>query len=163
MTMQEKLEQAIEHRMAKRFDESRRLLEELYADHPNDALVNYHFAWLNDVQGDERAAIPFYERAVGIGLPREDLRRALLGMGSTYRCIGEYEKAIATLKRGAAEFPDSHEFTVFLAMALYNTGTHQEAVESLLKVIAQTSSDTYVQQYQRAILFYADGRLNETW
>jgi hypothetical protein len=47
-------------------------------------------------------------------------------------------------------------------MALYNTGNHDEAMELLLKTLANTSGDPGVLRYQRAILFYAD-KLDETW
>ncbi len=158
----DKLTQAIEHRTAKRYDEARELLAELYAVHPDDPQVNYHYAWLHDAMGDERAAVPYYERAIQTGLPDDDLRGALLGLGSTYRCLGEYDKAVATLRKGLAHFPDGQEFRVFLAMALYNTGHHAEAMEHLLRSVAETSSDEFVRKFQRAILFYAD-KLDETW
>ena len=87
---------------------------------------------------------------------------AMLGLGSTYRSLGEYEKALAYLQKGAARFPDSNEFHVFMAMTLYNLGRHPEAMELLLRVIATTTSDEWIKRYQRALLFYAD-KLDQTW
>lgn len=162
MNDQPKLMEAIQHRAAGRFDEARKLLAELYAANPGNPEVNYHCAWLHDAMGEERAAVPYYERAIALGLPDADLRGAMLGLGSTYRCLGEYEKAVETLRRGLARFPEGWEFRVFLAMALYNTGHHAEAMEHLLRTVAETSSDEFVRRFQRAILFYAD-RLDETW
>src|SRR5262245_36228093 len=134
MTMQEKLAQAIEHRTAKRYDEAKVLFAELYAEHPDDSQVNYHYAWLHDSQGEEAAAVPFYEKAIAAGLPDPDLRGAMLGLGSTYRTLGEYEKSVDMLRRGMFRFPEAGEFPVFLAMALYNIGEHAEAMELLLRV-----------------------------
>jgi hypothetical protein len=51
---------------------------------------------------------------------------------------------------------------VFLAMALYNTGECREAVELLLRNLAETTGDEGISACKRAILFYA-GRLDETW
>lgn len=160
--MNDKLAQAIEYRTAQRFDEAKTLFAELHAENPDDALVNYHTAWLHDSMGDESGAVPYYERAIALGLPDDDLRGALLGLGSTYRALGQYEKAVATLSRGMVRFPEAGEFPTFLAMALYNTGNHDEAMELLLKTLANSSSDPGVLRYQRAILFYAD-KLDETW
>jgi tetratricopeptide (TPR) repeat protein len=160
--MHPKLVLAIQHRTAERFDQARCLLEELYAEQPEDAQVNYHYAWLHDRLGEEIAAVPFYERAIGLGLPDDDLRSALLGLGSTYRCIGEYQKAAKLLREGLARFPEAQEIAVFLAMALYNLGEHREAMEILLRAVARASSDLGIQRYHRAIEFYAD-KLDKTW
>jgi tetratricopeptide (TPR) repeat protein len=162
MTMQDKLAHAIEHRTAKRFAEAKALFAELFAEYPADPLVNYHYAWLYDSMGEERAAVPFYERAIAGGLPDADLRGAMLGLGSTYRTLGEYRKSADMLRRGMIRFPEAGEFPVFLAMALYNLGEHAEAMELLLKVIADRADDDGIQSFQRAILFYAD-KLDEVW
>jgi tetratricopeptide (TPR) repeat protein len=82
--------------------------------------------------------------------------------GSTYRCIGEYQKAVDALRTGLARFPDIEVIAVFLAMVLYNIGEHREAMELLLRVITRTSNDNGVQRYRRAIDFYAD-KLDQTW
>ncbi|MEO8611532.1 MAG: tetratricopeptide repeat protein [Chloroflexota bacterium] len=160
--MQEKLAQAIEHRTAKRFDEANALFAQLYAEKPDDPLINYHYAWLHDSLGEEAAAVPFYERAIAGGLQDADLRGAMLGLGSTYRTLGEYKKSVDLLRRGMFRFPEAGEFPVFLAMALYNTKNHAEAMELLLRVIADTADDNGIQNFQRAILFYAD-KLDEVW
>lgn len=38
--------------------------------------------------------VPYYEQAIANGLEVE----SYIGLGSTYRCIGEYDKAIVTLE-----------------------------------------------------------------
>jgi tetratricopeptide (TPR) repeat protein len=160
--MSERLAAAIEQRTAQRYDEAKALFAELYAEHPDDAQVNYHYAWLHDAMGDERGAVPYYERAIALGLPDDDLRGALLGLGSTYRALGQYDRAVATLRRGMERFPGEGQFPTFLAMALYNMGAHAQAMELLLKTLATTSADPGILRFQRAILFYAD-KLDETW
>ncbi|MFL5800214.1 MAG: tetratricopeptide repeat protein [Roseiflexaceae bacterium] len=160
--MEDQLTLAIRLRQDGRVEESRDLLLKLVAAHPDDPVVNYQCAWSHDTMGLERAAVPFYERAIAHGLAGADLAGALLGLGSTYRCLGQYQLAIDTLRRGIAEFPNDRSFEVFLAMALYNAGQHAEVTERLLRALAETSADDSIRRYQRAILFYAD-KLDQTW
>ena len=86
----------------------------------------------------------------------------MLGLGSTYRALGEYQRAVEALRSGTTRFPDNRAMQVFLAMALYNAGECREAVELLLQNLAETTGDEGISAYKRAILFYA-GRLDETW
>ena len=124
--------------------------------------MNYQYAWIHDLLGLEREAIPFYEKAIQEGLSGDELKSALLGLGSTYRCFGEYHKSIDTFQHGLTLFPNSHEFKVFLAMAYHNIGEHSKAMELLLNSLADTSKDEGILRYQRAIRFYSD-KLNQTW
>jgi len=161
-TLQKKLVSAIELRESEKHEEARRLLLELHAEFPEHPQVNYQCAWIHDLLGLEREAIPFYETAVQTGISGDALKSALLGMGSTYRCIGEYQKSIETLQHALTLFPNSHEFKVFLGMAYYNIGEHAKALELLLNSLADTSSDEGILRYQRAIRFYSD-KLDQTW
>ena len=158
----EKLASAIKLREAENHQEAHQLLLELHSEFPEDAQINFQCAWIHDLLGLEREAIPFYEKAIQMGLNGADLKRALLGMGSTYRCIGEYQKSIETFQRALSLFPDSHEFKVFLGMAYYNIGDYSKAMELLLNSLADTSSDSGILHYRRAIRFYSD-KLDQTW
>ncbi|MEU3557317.1 tetratricopeptide repeat protein [Streptomyces fragilis] len=141
---------------------ARRSLLALSAEFPGDARVAYQSAWAHDVLGLEAEAVPFYERALALpGLPREDRRGALLGLGSTYRVLGRHTDAVRILRQGAEEFPQDGALRAFLAMALYNTGGHHEAMTLLLRLLASTSEDPGVRAYRRAIEFYA-GDLDAT-
>lgn len=145
-----------------RYAESREVILGLLAEDPENASLLYQAAWAHDVMGLETEAAPYYERAIRLELPREELRGALLGLGSTYRTIGAYDKAVATLRRGAEEFPEDGSFRVFLAMTLYNSGAPRDAIALLLKELVASSSDPQIRGYRRAIAFYA-GRLDEVW
>ena len=160
--LQQTLSSAIQLRDSQKHEEARNLLIALHAKFPNDPQVNYQCAWIHDLLGLEREAIPYYETAVQTGLSGDDLKGALLGMGSTYRCIGKYQKAKETFEHALELFPDNHEFKVFLAMTHYNFGEHARAMELLLNSIADTSKDEGIIRYQRAIRFYSE-RLDETW
>ncbi|MEU3522968.1 tetratricopeptide repeat protein [Streptomyces sp. NPDC038707] len=135
---------------------ARSRLLELGERYPDDPEVAYQTAWAHDVLGMEAEAVPFYERCLrGTGLSAEDRRGALLGLGSTYRVLGRYPEAVATLRRGVAEFPDDGALRTFLAMALYNTGRHEEAMRLTLTLLATSSEDPGVRRYRRAIEEYA--------
>lgn len=131
------------------------LLDRLRAT-PDDAMVHYQLGSTYDPQGLEDDAIPYYERALDLGLTGEHRRNCLLGLGSSYRCMERYGDAIRTLQKGAAEFPEAHEFDVFLALARYNTGEYRDAIRLLLNHIAEFSSDPATARYKRALALYAE-------
>ncbi|MGA4838110.1 tetratricopeptide repeat protein [Streptomyces sp. G45] len=153
----EVLARAVRLRESRRREEARALLVALSERHPDDVEVAYQTAWVHDTLGLEAEALPYYLRAVQRpGLSDDDRRGALLGLGSTYRTLGKYPEAVATLRDAAAEFPDDGALKAFLAMALYNTGDSHEAVSILLKLLATTSRDPAITAYRPAIEFYAE-------
>lgn len=144
------------------FEKTMELLQTELASRPNDPQVHYQIAWTHDALGKERDAVLPYEKAIEYGLEGEDLRGAYLGLGSTLRCLGEYQKSLDVLKKAAKLFPDHRPFQVFGALTKFNLGRSEEAMGILIKQLAETSSDSEVQNYRRALLFYAD-RLKETF
>ena len=156
------LREAIYLRQRGEYAKAWRILERLQKVDPDDARLNYQCAWVCDLRGQERAAVPFYERAIRGGLVGEDLRGALLGLGSTYRCLGKYRDAAAVLRRGLRAFPEAREFSVFLALVQYNMNQPAAAMESLLRALAETTRDPGLRRYQRALLYYAD-KLDRKW
>lgn len=138
-----------------RHEEARELAVRLVAENPDDAELHYETACIHDALGHEAEAVPFYRAAIEGGLPDDALRGAFLGLGSTYRTLGRYEDAERTLLQGLARFPDAPEMRTFLAMTVHNLGRSTEAVESLLTLLAETSSDPYITRYRNAIAFYA--------
>lgn len=157
-----KIQQAIELRKQGRLKESLELCLQLVQADPTSAFIQYQTAWAYDALGEETKAVPYYEKAIDLGLTDEDLAGALLGLGSTFRCIGEYQKSIEILEKGYRLFPEQRQFAVFLSMAYFNVGQHEKSMELLLQIVSETSSDPHIQSYQRAIQFYSS-RLHETW
>lgn len=143
-------------------EEARRLAVELAAGLPGDAEVQYEAACVHDSLGYEAEAVPFYKAAIAGDLSPARLRSAFVGLGSTYRALGRYSKARATLLDGLARFPEANELKVFLAMTRHNLGQSKEAVESLLMLLAATTSDESVQRYRNAIELYA-GDIERAW
>ena len=136
-------------------EEARTLLLELVVAYPDDAEVNFQAAVAHDNLGLERESIPFYLRAVGQGLSGPNLERCFLGLGSTYRVLGEYQKAEETLRLGVKKFPDNRALRVFLAITLYNTQQHKEAMELVLVNLLETTSDEKLQYFKRGLLYYS--------
>ncbi|MER5890944.1 tetratricopeptide repeat protein [Streptomyces sp. NPDC001941] len=160
MTNQERdreLAEAVRLRGAGEREEALRRLVALAERHPGDGEVAYQTAWAHDVLGLEAEAVPHYERALGgEGLSAGDRAGAMLGLGSTYRALGRYRDAEELLTRAVGEFPADGALRTFLAMALHNTGRHQEAMRLLLDLLAATSEDPGVRRYRRAIETYAE-------
>lgn len=167
--MREQLAEAIQLRETGRarqdeamLEQARTLLLNLNAAYPDDPEITFQTAVVHDNLGLERAAIPFYVRALEQGLSQADLERALLGLGSTYRGLGEYQQAVETLRRGVSEFPHNRALQIFLAMALYNTEQYKEAMELVLTNLLETTSDEKLRYYQRPLEYYA-AHLDEIW
>ena len=157
------LEAAIELRSSGRAEEARSILLQLLAADEGNAGLCYQLAWTHDVLGLEREAVTYYEQSLALGLPDEEQRAgALLGLGSTYRTLGDYSRSRELLEQGIQAFPGRAEFKAFLAMTLHNLDAHSEAMELLLKLLAETSDDPGIRSYSTAIKFYAD-KLEQVW
>lgn len=133
-------------------------LQQLDARHPNVAEINYQLAWTCDVLGRETAALPCYEKAVALGLPRNELAGALLGLGSTLRQLGQFERSASVLRSAQLQFPEHREFDAFLALTLHAGGKSGEALRTALEALCDTSEDPGIRAYQRAIR-HAAGKL----
>ncbi|MFI5803629.1 tetratricopeptide repeat protein [Streptomyces sp. NPDC051561] len=149
------LAEAVALRTADRTEEARERLLVLSARFPADAEIAYQTAWAHDRLGLEAEAAPFYEVCLKGDLGREDRLGAFIGLGSTYRILGRYEEAVATLRSGLAEFPADGALRTFLAMALYNVAESHEAMQLLLGLLAESSEDPGVRRYRPAIEYYA--------
>lgn len=133
-------------------------LRQLDARHPNVAEINYQLAWTCDVLGREAEALPYYEKAVALGLPKNELAGALLGLGSTLRLLGQFARSAEVLRSAQLQFPENREFDVFLALTLHAEGKTGEALRLAIEALCDTSEDAGIRAYQRA-LRHAAGQL----
>ncbi|GIO68949.1 hypothetical protein J21TS3_37700 [Paenibacillus cookii] len=102
---EQKIRQAISLRESGDAEQARKLWLSLLEEEPGNAEIWYQTAWTHDVLGLEREAVPYYEEAIRLGLAEESLAGALLGLGSTFRSLGEYGRAAEVLERGMGAFP----------------------------------------------------------
>ncbi|MEI3605592.1 tetratricopeptide repeat protein [Pseudogracilibacillus sp. SE30717A] len=134
----------------------------LVKEFPDDAFLNFQCAWSHDVLGEEANAVPFYEKAIRLGLSEKELEKAIVGLGSTYRTLGEYEKSRTVLLKGTKLFPNNKAIHVFYSMTLYNLGYYSEAMSIVLNCLADTTSNSDILSYRKAINFYSN-KLDCIW
>lgn len=137
------------------FELAQNILFGLLKESPHDAEVNYHIASAYDTQGKERQAIPYYENALVQNITGVVREETFIQLGSSYRCIGEYQKAKIILSQGLRDFPENPAIKTFLAMTLYNLNEGKTAVSILLNLVTESSNDQWLNKYQRAIKSYA--------
>ena len=118
---------------------------------PNVAEINYQLAWSCDVLERDADALPYYEKAIALGLAPNELSGALLGLGNTLRVLGHSARAAEVLRSGKAQFPENREFDVFLALAMHDLGQHTAALKLLVETLCDTTDDPGLTAYQRAI------------
>jgi tetratricopeptide (TPR) repeat protein len=159
---EEQLIKALELRKDGKKKESNHFLLKMVEKYPDNALINYQCAWSFDILGEESKAVPFYEKSIKQGLSGKDLEGAILGLGSTYRTLGKYEKSEKVFLKGIELFPTNRAVQVFYSMTLYNLSEHKKAMEFLLKCLIDTTTDSEILSYKEAINFYAD-KLDEMW
>ena len=110
----------------------------------------------------ESEAVPYYETAIALGLSGKDLEGALLGLGSTYRTLGEYEKSKNVFMKGMEMFPNNRAIHVFYSMTLYNLNEHNRAMALLLNCLIESTMDEEILSYKKAIHFYKN-HLEQVW
>ncbi|OUR96803.1 hypothetical protein A9Q84_10710 [Halobacteriovorax marinus] len=156
------LNKAIELRKSGDYESSLDLLKEELKVSSHDPELNYHAAWACDCLGNESEAAPYYEAAIKNGLIGNDLRDALLGLGSTYRCLGEYDKSLEKLDQALESFPDDKELVVFRTLTLFNLGRHEESYSDLLNLLVDTTDDDGIKGYGEVLKNYSKC-LNKVW
>ncbi|KAA0965705.1 tetratricopeptide repeat protein [Sporosarcina sp. ANT_H38] len=160
--MRQEVDRAIELRIEGKHKESNEILLTLVKVYPEDSFINYQCAWSFDVLGEESQAVPFYEKAIQLGLPEQELEGAFIGLGSTYRTLGYYEKSKKIFLKAMEQFPDNRAIQVFYSMTLYNLKEHDGAMELLLKCLTDTTVDQEILSYKKAVGFYSD-KLDHVW
>jgi hypothetical protein len=118
-----------------------------------EARAAFDSACQHDSRGEEASAIPEYERALALGLPKDQRCSALLGLGSSLRNVGRHEDAVRVLRAAVAEFPDHAALRAFLALALHSHGDGRDAIVTLLDVAIRWAP---VGHYTRALGEYRD-------
>lgn len=132
------------------------LLVALAADYPDDPVIQYQAGWVHDYLGLEAEAVPYYERALALGLHEPELEGLVLALGSTYRNLGRTADSLALLGRGVHDYPGNEAMRCFLALSQLSAGNPSEALALAFDVILATSQSTDIARYRRALLAYRD-------
>jgi len=133
------------------FNEILPRLVALDGKHPHVAEIAYQIAWTLDTLARPAEALPHYERAVALGLPPNEHSNALVGLGSTLRALGHFDRSAEVLRSGQRQFPDNREFDAFLALTLHAQGKHAEALALALETLCDTTEDPGLTAYGRAL------------
>ncbi|MBE4909556.1 tetratricopeptide repeat protein [Bacillus luteolus] len=118
------------------------------------AVVQVECAFIHDSLGYEHEAIPYYEKALELGIEGPLRVEAYLGLGSSLRCIGSYQKAAEIFEKAIEEFPNHRGLQIFYSMTQYNLGNHGRAMDILLTNLIETTNNQDILDYKRAISFY---------
>ncbi len=86
-----------------RMEEALGVLRAALGECPDHAAANFAYARLLDGLGREREAIPHYEHSIACGLPDEELQKATVNLGSSYRAVGEHHRAVEVLRGFSCE------------------------------------------------------------
>ena len=160
--LQTTIKRAIELRKAGKYKQSRSLLRTLLSQENCAAKAHLQIAWSYDNEGKEHQAIEHYLSSLSGDLSEVERFDALFGLACTHRSFGNYKEALNYFEKVTSEYPDSVEAQPFYAMCLYNLGRHKEAISLLLKLLVTTTDNDAIQEYQRAILLYAED-LDRKW
>ncbi len=114
----------------------------------SEALQAFETARAHDKAGREPNSVADYERALALGLPRNERIQALLGLGSALRGVRRHDEAVRVLEAACAEFPEDAPLRVFLALSLHSAGQPRRAMVALLDVTLRFAP---LANYTRAI------------
>jgi len=129
-------------------------IDELVAELPTDsARAAFERACALDSTGHPDQAVPFYRRALELGLEGERRRRAVIQLASSLRNLDRASESVALLIAEREQPSDRLDDAVsaFLALALADSGREREAVSVALAALAphlpryRTSLDNYAQ------------------
>jgi hypothetical protein len=128
-------------------------MQELAAERPpGDPVAVFERAASLDSTGHSDLAVPLYQQALESGLQGDRRRRAVIQMASSLRNLGRAPDSVAmlTAERNACSDHLDDAVSVFLALALADTGREREALS-----IALTALAGHLPRYQRSAANYA--------
>jgi tetratricopeptide (TPR) repeat protein len=96
-------------------------------DEPENALAHYHLGYAYGQLGEHVREVQEYERALDLGLVREDL---FFNLGMAYAELGSFDKAEQALRRVVTIAPDSGDNHRALGMVYYEQHHFHEAIVS---------------------------------
>ncbi|WP_282920182.1 hypothetical protein [Ignavigranum ruoffiae] len=77
-------------------------------------------------------------------------------MGSSYRAIGEFEKALEVFNKAEQLFPINSATKVFKSITLYNCVINDLAVSNLIKILLENTNNFDIKKFEKALLYFSD-------
>lgn len=151
--MEESLKAALEMRRDGDLFGSNKLLIELVLQHPDHAILHYECACSYDVLAQEEEAIPFYGRALELGLSDKEAVNAYTQLGSLYRLHGRLMESENVLMTGMMRFWDVGLLKIFYAFTMYDLGKPGEAMRWMTHAILDSAVDQEIFLNQRVISY----------
>jgi len=136
---------------AKRRSSALRHLAQLRELYPRRATIWLESALELDRRGREAEAIPFYERALRLGLKGDALRDAMVCLASSLREVGRPQAALHHLQRAHRRFPGDKTVRLFMALAYHDVGQDSKALRLLALTYLDESRDSNVEGYRSAL------------
>lgn len=118
---------------------------------PEDPEALYEWASIHDFLGKEDQAVALYQQSLSLGLQGPRRPQAIVQLASSLRNIGEHASAIKLLKEHPSDPVTGDAAQAFLALALHDSGRHDEALRVALKALAST-----LPLYRSSVSAYAD-------
>lgn len=154
MKINDIVQKAGELRRQEKDEEAEAILRKAIEQWPDNGELHFQMAWCMDVQGREQEAVTWYEKAIALGLERESLEGAFLGLGSTLKNVGRIEDSIRVFLDAIATFPENPALRVFHSITLASAGQTLPAYKEVVRVLLDFPDNAEVQLYRGAIEEY---------
>ena len=125
---------------------------------PDDFKALFEYAGAFDFLGREKDALPHYLKIFEQGhqrLPVDDQPRLYVQLGSTLRNLSSLPESKSILSEGIKYFPKYKALRVFLALTEHSLGNHAQAMQLMIEVTLEGTSDSSLVDYTRALGWYA--------
>jgi tetratricopeptide (TPR) repeat protein len=126
-------------------------LAQLRRRYPRVAGVWLESALALDRQGREEQAIPFYERAIRLGLSGSSLRDALICLGSSLRTVGRAQEAVRRFQQARRRFPGDLVVELFLALGYHDTRQETDALRLTALACLRESGDRKLDPFRSVL------------
>ncbi|TQR27490.1 tetratricopeptide repeat protein [Lysinibacillus sphaericus] len=159
--MENTIHRALQLRRQGKLQKSKEMFLTLLSNDPLNPSLHYQCARSFDILAEETKAMPFYEKAIELGLSNEELEDAYVKLGCIYRTHERFIEAKKLFQDATCKFPNKEQMKVFYAMALYNLGEHAEAMGFLIQNLTYTTTNQDILKYYRTIT-YLGNRLDSS-
>ncbi|MBM7601003.1 tetratricopeptide (TPR) repeat protein [Virgibacillus halotolerans] len=134
---------------------STRFFKNLVNKHPDSAEINLFAGMTNDNLGQEKKAIPLYEKAIDLGLnDKKELRDCLVSLASSYLIEGDHENSLKAIEKAKAKFPNDPVVSSFLALTLCELNQAEKAVKELGIALLKESGNPDFKKFEKPLREY---------